>query len=291
LSVDIIASGLADGVLLFLIASGLTLIFGVLRILNFAHGGFFVLGSYIVWQLLAGRAVSGPLFLVAVVASGISVTAIGIVAERVLFRRLYSLPPVTSLLGTFALLLILQGLAQLVWGLGPRSVAAPTTFGGLIHVGGGDIPVYSIVLFAIGLVVAVGLRYLVSATSFGRTVRAVAEDRYATALLGVNSNAIFIPMFALGIFLAGIGGALAAPTLGLTPDLAVVFIIQAFAVVIIGGLGSVPGSLIAALFLGVLKSELVRYAPGLADFSIYLALIAVLVVRPQGLFGRAAEEV
>jgi len=103
--------------------------------------------------------------------------------------------------------------------------------------------------------------------------------------------AVTFPMFALGIFLAGIGGALAAPTLGLTPDLAVVFIIQAFAVVIIGGLGSVPGSLIAALFLGVLKSELVRYAPGLADFSIYLALIAVLVVRPQGLFGRAAEEV
>jgi branched-chain amino acid transport system permease protein len=290
MSVDIIASGLADGVLLFLIASGLTLIFGVLRILNFAHGSFFVLGAYTVWQVLGGRAVDGPLFLAAAVASGLAVAVVGVVAERVLFRRLYGLPPVSSLLGTFALLLILQGVAQLAWGLSPRSVPVPTTFGALIHVGGGDIPTYSLVLFAIGVVVAAGLRYLVSATPFGRTVRAVAADRYATALMGINANAVFIPMFALGIFLAGLGGALAAPTLGLTPDLAVVFIIQAFAVVIIGGLGSVPGSLIAALALGVLKSELVRYAPGLADFSVYLALIAVLVVRPQGLFGRVVEE-
>ncbi|HEV1996972.1 MAG TPA: branched-chain amino acid ABC transporter permease [Candidatus Dormibacteraeota bacterium] len=286
MSIDILASGVADGVLLFLIASGLTLIFGVLRILNFAHGGFFMLGAYLVYQVLGGRATDGATFLVIAAGAGLAVAAVGIASEATVFRRLYTLRPVNSLLGTFALLLVLEGLGQLGWGLSPRSQAVPSSFSALMRFGGGQVPAYDLVLFAVGAMVAVGLQLLVNHTPYGRRVRAVAEDRYTASLLGININAVFVPMFALGIFLAGLGGALAAPTLGLTPDIAIIFIIEAFAVVIIGGLGSIPGSLVAALGLGLLNSELVHYAPALADFSVYIALVAVLLVRPQGLLGR-----
>ena len=281
MSVDVVASGLADGVLLFLIASGLTLTFGVMRVINFAHGGFFMLGAFGVFQLVGGRPQTGLVFLGAAVLAGTVVGVLGAISEKAVYRRLYAMDPESSLLATFALLLILQGAGQAIWGLDPRSVAVPTNFGALLHVAGGDIPLYNLVLLAIGVVVAAGLQYLLRYTELGRTVRAVAEDRFAASILGVNVNAVFVSMFALGVFLAGLGGALAAPTLGLTPDLGSLFILQAFAVIVIGGPGSVPGALIAALLLGLLNSLLVRYAPSLAEFSVYIALIVVLLARPR----------
>ena len=287
MSADVITSGLADGAILFLIASGLTLILGVLKVVNFAHGGFFMLGAYLVYQLLGGHTVHGAVFLLAVAAAGLCVALIGIGVERVVFRRFLVMEPVNALLGTFAVLLVIEGTGQIVWGLSPLSQPVPSSFAGPVAIGSGVVPGYNLVLIAIGLLVGVGLRVLVMSTQFGRTARAVAEDRYVAALLGINPDAVFVPMFALGIFLAAVGGGLAAPTLGLTPDLAVTFVIQAFAVVIIGGLGSIPGSLTASLLLGLLNSELVKYAPPLADFSVYMALVAVLIVRPQGLFGRS----
>lgn len=281
----ILATGLTDGMLIFLVASGLTLVLGVMRVVNFSHGGFFMIGAYLAYELMRGHVQPVWLFVLLVLAASAATAAIGLVSERILFRRLYRLPEVTSLLGTYALLLILEGAAQLIWGRNPVTQPEPS---GLVHafsIAGAQVPRYDILVVAAGVLTAVGLQVLIKGTELGRQLTAVAEDRYMAGLLGVNVNWVFAATFAIGIFLAGLGGALAGPTLSMVPDIAVTFILQAFAVVIIGGFGSIIGSLIAALALGLLHAFLVNKAPSLADFSLYMLMAAVLVVRPQGLLG------
>lgn len=280
--------GLAGGVLLFLASSGLTLIYGVMRVLNFSHGGFFMLGAFITYSLTGGGHQVPALVLVALMlAAGVLTAASGAVAEVVLFRRLYGESDLTSLLGTFALLLTLQGLGRQVWGINGLSQPQSNGFLTRITVRGLDIPVYDLFLLGIGVITVVGLEYLVLRTEFGRMVRATAADRTMAALTGIDVRRVFLTMFCLGIFLAGLGGGLISPLIGLTPDLAVDFIIQAFAVVIIGGLGSIRGAFVAALLLGLLNAYLVTFVPQTAEFSVYFGLIVVLLVRPQGLFGRS----
>lgn len=284
----VLATGLTDGMLIFLVASGLTLILGVMRVVNFSHGGFFMIGAYLAYEFMRGRTQPTWLFILLVIAAAAGTAAVGVVAERVLFRQLYRLPEVTSLLGTYALLLILEGGAQLVWGQNPRTQPQPS---GLVHtlsLGQAQVPRYDLLVVVAGLLTVVGLQLLIRRTDFGRQLTAVAEDRFMAGLLGINVNRVFASTFALGIFLAGLGGALAGPTLSMVPDIALSFILQAFAVVIVGGFGSIVGSLIAALALGLLHSFLAANAPSLADFSLYLLMAAVLVVRPQGLLGSAS---
>ncbi len=281
----ILATGLTDGMLIFMVASGLTLVLGVMRVVNFSHGGFFMIGAYLSYELLRGHVQPIWLFVLLLIVASALTAAVGLVSERVLFRRLYKLPEVSSLLGTYALLLILEGAAQLIWGQDPVTQPEPS---GLVHaftVAGAQVPRYDILIVVGGVLTAVVLQVLIKGTEFGRQLTAVAEDRYMAGLLGINVNRVFAATFALGIFLAGLGGALAGPTLSMVPDIAVTFILQAFAVVIIGGFGSIGGSLIAALALGLLHSFLASDAPSLADFSLYLLMAAVLVVRPQGLLG------
>jgi Branched-chain amino acid ABC-type transport system, permease components len=283
--VIVLATGLTDGMLIFLVASGLTLVLGVMGVVNFSHGGFFMLGAYLGYEFLGGRAVATWLFVLLILAASAATAVVGLVAERVLFRRLYHLPEITSLLGTYALLLILEGAAQLIWGQDPHTQAQPN---GLVHsfnLGSAQVPRYDILVVVAGVVTVVGLQLLIKRTEFGRQLTAVAEDRFMAGLLGINVNGVFAATFALGIFLAGLGGTLAGPTLSMVPDIAETFILQAFAVVIVGGFGSILGSLIAALALGLLHSYLANDAPSLADFSLYLLMAAVLVVRPQGLLG------
>lgn len=284
----ILATGITDGMLIFLVASGLTLILGVMRVVNFAHGGFFMIGAYLAYEFMRGRPQATSVFVLVVIAAGLGTALVGVVCERILFRRLYRLPEVTSLLGTYALLLILQGAAQLLWGQNPRSQPQPAGLVSAFTIGGAQVPRYDILVVAAGIATVVGLQLLIKRSDFGRQLTAVAEDRFMAGLLGINVNRVFAVTFALGIFLAGVGGALAGPTLSMVPDIAVTFILQAFAVVIIGGFGSIVGSLIAALALGLLHSYLANDAPSLADFSLYLLMAAVLVVRPQGLLGSRA---
>jgi branched-chain amino acid transport system permease protein len=281
----VLATGLTDGMLLFLVASGLTLILGVMRVVNFSHGGFFMIGAYLGYEFMRGRPVPSWLFVLLIIAASVVTAAVGLVWERVLFRRLYRLPEVTSLLGTYALLLILEGVAQLIWGQNPRTQPEPSGLVRVLTVAGAQIPRYDILVVAAGVVTVTGLQLLIKRTEFGRQLTAVAEDRFMAGLLGINVSRVFAITFALGIFLAGLGGTLAGPTLSMVPDIAVSFILQAFAVVIVGGFGSVTGSLIAALALGLLHSYLATYAPSLADFSLYLLMAVVLVIRPQGLLG------
>jgi branched-subunit amino acid ABC-type transport system permease component len=278
-------TGLVDGMLLFLVASGLTLILGVMRIVNFAHGGFFMLGAYGTYAILGSREVPAPVFLLAVLASAVGVAALGILAERYAFRMLYDLPQEISLLGTYALLLIIVGAAQMVWGVTPVTLSRPTGLEGSVTVAGVPVTTYGLLVIAIGLLCAAGLEYLVRRTSFGHRLSAVAEDRMMAGLLGIRVTRIFAATFALGVGLAAIGGGLAAPTLSMVPDIAMTFILQAFAIVIIGGFGSVLGSLVAAVALGVLNSTLTLYAPSLSAFSLYILMAVVLILRPQGLFG------
>lgn len=284
----VLATGLTDGMLVFLVASGLTLVLGVMRVVNFSHGGFFMIGAYLGYEFMRGQAVATWLFILLIIAASAATAAVGLVWERVLFRRLYRLPEVTSLLGTYALLLILEGAAQLIWGQDPRTQPEPSGLVRVLSLAGTQIPRYDILVVVAGVVTAAGLGLLIRRTEFGRQLTAVAEDRFMAGLLGINVNRVFATTFALGIFLAGLGGTLAGPTLSMVPDIAVTFILQAFAVVIVGGFGSITGSLIAALALGLLHSYLATYVPSLADFSLYLLMAAVLVIRPQGLLGSKA---
>lgn len=285
---SIVATGLTDGMLIFLVASGLTLILGVMGVVNFAHGGFFVIGAYLAYELLDGTVHSTWVFSLMVVLAAALTAVVGLISERVLFRRLYRLPEISSLLGTYALLLILQGGVQLIWGQDPRTQPQPAELTEALTIGSAQVPRYSVLVVVAGLLTVVGLQLLIKRSAFGRQLTAVAEDRYMAGMLGINVNRVFAVTFAVGIFLAGLGGGLAGPTLSMVPDIALTFILQAFAVVIIGGFGSIMGSLIAALALGLLHAYLVTYAPSLADFSLYLLMALVLVVRPRGLLGSAA---
>lgn len=282
-----VTSGLIDGLLLFLVASGLTLIFGVLRILNFAHGGFFMLGAYIGYTLAEGRTLSTLAFIALLLTAALAVGLIGLACERLIFRRLYGAPETEALLGTFALLLMLQGGAQIVWGVNPLSEAPPVSLSGAFFWGQVAIPQYSLLLAGLTLVVLFGLETALRVTRLGTHIRAVAQDRRMAEILGIDGRRVSLATVVTGAVLAGLGGALAAPTLSLLPSLAGDFIIQAFAVVIIGGLGSIYGALVAALLAGILNSLAVAYAPGFAGYTLYVLMVLVLVLRPQGLFGAA----
>jgi branched-subunit amino acid ABC-type transport system permease component len=281
-----IANGFAQGSMIFLIASGLTLIFGVMRVLTFAHGGFFMLGAYLAHQLAGGAVLSGPKFWAVIVCGALGVGVVGIAAEVVLFRRLYALPQLYSLLATYALLLLLQGVATLIWGVGTVSLSVSTRVTHSVSVAGASISLYSISLAVIGIAVALMLSLLVYRTSFGTSLRATAADRQMASVLGINVKFVFSVTFVLGVLLAGLGGGLAAQVYAITPDLAVAQLIQAFAVVVIGGLGSVWGAYVAAIALSTLDAYLVTQYQHLATFSFFAAMAFILLLRPQGLFGR-----
>lgn len=247
------------------------------------------LGAYSLWSHWSASPLRFAAGLVIILVGG---AALGIIVDAVLFRRLYLRPPLASLLGTYGLLLLLQGVAEQVWGTQSLTLPYPSGLGSAVHAGGVPIPVYSIVLVAFGIVVLAGLKLLVEHTPFGRSVRAVAEDRWMVSLLGINANRVSMAVVAVGTGVAALGGALAGPTLSLSPSLGTDWIVPAFAVVIVGGLGRVDATLIAAVLLGVIDALLQTYAPPLAGYGSYIAMFAVLLLRPQGLIGsRSTQEV
>jgi branched-subunit amino acid ABC-type transport system permease component len=281
-------TGVALGIPVFLTASGLTLIYGVMRVLNFAHGAFFMFGAFLVAVALHGAQVTLPVYLAASVAGGLVVAALGILSERIVFRPTYQREHVIGLLAAYSLLLILQGLSRQLFGTSSYSVQLPSGVAGSFRLAGIPVATYHLVLIAVGILAAAGLIYLLQGTEFGRRVRAVAHDRTMASVLAISPAWTGVQVFAIGAFLAGLAGALEAPLVSVDSGLAVAFILDSFAVVIIGGMGSVPGSLVASLLLGVLQAALVSFAPSLSEFSLYIAVGVVLLLRPQGLFGRRA---
>lgn len=286
----IVLSGIAQGVLLFLVAAGLSLIFGVMGVLNFAHGGFFALGAFFVYSLTAGATLPAPQFLLLAVVASLLVGGIGMAAEMIVFRRIYHLAPIDALLATYAVLLVIQGGITQTWGVNPVGVQMPPQLQSAVTVAGATLPDYDFVLLAVGGLVVLGVWWLLEATSLGRSVRAIAADRAMSASLGIDTRRIFTLMFGLGTFLAGLGGALVAPLVQVDTGLAATFVIESFAVVIVGGLGNMFGTLVAAVLLGLLNSVLVGIDPSLSDFSLYAGMAVILLLRPNGLFGVVAGD-
>ncbi len=274
------------GMLLFIIAGGLSIIFGVLGILNFAHGAIYMLGAYGAYTVVS---VLGMPLLVALLVVPVAVAVLAIVLERTVLRWVYDRHVTVQLLLTFALLLALNDTVKLIWGSAYRVVDAPRALRGGLDVFGGRYPVYNLVIIVMGIVLAVSLWLLFTRTRLGKQVRAAALDRETAAALGIDVNRIFTLVFAAGSWMAAFGGVLVAPLRAVGPAIGDAIIIESFIVVVIGGLGSFPGAVLGALILGFIHGFGGRYLPGTEMYLPYLAMAAVLILRPEGLLGKATQ--
>jgi branched-subunit amino acid ABC-type transport system permease component len=278
-------AGVSNGMLLFLISAGLSLIFGVLRIINFAHGSLFMLGAFIAVSVIALAPGASGSFVAALIGASAGLAVLGIAIETGLLRRIYRAPHEYQLLLTFALVFILCDAAKLIWGREDNSVAVPTLLAGSSQALGLTFPTYRLFLIVAGAAVALGLWIVLHRTRWGVFVRAATMDRDMLSALGVNTRRLFTTVFAAGAALAGLGGALAAPIVAVGPGLHVQVIIDAFVVVVIGGMGSVVGAFVASLLVGVVNAFGVLAFPGLAVVLTFAVMAIVLIVRPWGLFG------
>ncbi|MCL5965936.1 MAG: ABC transporter permease [Deltaproteobacteria bacterium] len=280
-----VTSALRLAAFLFLISSGLTLVFGVLNILNFAHGSLYMLGAYFIYWITLQLAGPGG-FVLALVAAPLGVALIGVLIEMGLLRRIYIQEEIYQLLLTFALVLMIDDLARYVFGGEFKSIAMPASLDGSVTILGGTVPIYTILVLAAAPAVAVILWYLLYKTRTGKIVRATASDREMADALGINMKALFTLVFAFGAVLAGFGGALAAPVRTVFPGVGTEIIIECFVVVVIGGLGNLWGALVGSLLIGALETIGIIVFPEFEMAFIYLLMVVVLIVRPWGLFGR-----
>jgi branched-chain amino acid transport system permease protein len=278
-------AAVSNGMLLFLIASGLTLIFGVTRILNFAHGVMFMIGAYLAFTVALLMPGTTGTFFAALVGGAAGLAALGVLVETGLLRRIYHAPHEYQLLLTFGLVFIFGDVVKLVWGREDHTVAVPALLTGSTKAMGVTFPTYRLFLIVFGLLMAVGLWFILHRTRWGIFVRAATMDREMLGALGVNTRRLFTGVFALGAALAGLGGALAAPIVAVGPGLHVQVIIEAFVVVVIGGMGSIVGALAGALLVGVVNAFGLLAFPGLALVLTFALMALVLIVRPWGLFG------
>jgi branched-chain amino acid transport system permease protein len=279
-------SGLAHAMVLFLIASGLTLIFGVTRIVNFAHGSFYMLAAYLAYTLTSVLPLGPASFYVAVVAAALAVGVIGLGVEVLLLRRVYRAPELYQLLLTFALVLIVADVVRFVWGTENKTGPMAPGLAGSVPIAGQLFPTYDLVLIALGPLVAAVLWWLFYRTRWGILIRAATQDREMVAVLGVNQARLFTSVFVLGSVLAGLGGALQVPRQALTNVMDTSIIVEAFVVVVIGGMGSVPGALLAAVVIGVIEAFGVLLLPRASLVMMFVVMAVVLIVRPWGLLGR-----
>lgn len=282
-------NGLASASSLFIIAVGLTIVFGVTRIVNFAHGSFYMLGAYFAVTLVPRLLEfdrSLPMFLLSVLIAALAVGVVGVVMEFVVLRRIYKAPELFQLLATFGIVLAVQDIVLMVWGpldiLGPRAPSLRHA----VDILGHRFPAYELFLISTGPVVLGVLWLLMNRTRFGILVRAATQDREMVAALGVNQALLFTGTLFLGAFLAGLGGALQTPRLAASPHMDIAIITEAFVVTVVGGMGSVPGAFLAALLIGQLQAFGILILPKITLVLVFLLMAVVLVVRPWGLLGR-----
>ena len=279
-------TGLAGAASLFLIAAGLSIIFGVTRIVNFAHGSFYMLGAYIAYSLI-DRAGGGAIgFWGSVLLAAVAVGVIGVAVEMLLLRRIYRAPELFQLLATFGVVLVVQDAALWIWGpedlLGPRAPG----LGGAVKIAGHYLPEYDLVMIAIAPLVLGGLWLLFHRTRWGVLVRAATQDREMVGALGVNQAWLFTSVFFLGALLAGLGGAMQLPKGGADLMMDINIIAAAFVVVVVGGMGSITGAFLAAILIGELQAFAILVWPEGTLVIMFLAMAVVLVVRPWGLMGK-----
>jgi branched-chain amino acid transport system permease protein len=274
---------------LFLIAGGLSLIYGVMRIINLAHGNLYAFGAYVTaWTvgLLAARAPAPTLYLL-LPAGALAAAALGAVLEPTLLRPFYRRAEEYQLLVTFGLLMILEDVMRFLWGPYPLSASALWENLGSVSIAGNPYPNYNLLVIAVGGVAAVFLWAFVYRTRFGVVLRATSQNMRMASALGVNVNRVYVEAFTLGCFMAGLGGAIIVPSQSAVLGMGVDALVLAFIVVVIGGLGSLEGALVGALIVGVVRELGIAFFPEIELAVLYLIAAIVLLVRPAGLFGRA----
>ena len=287
----VVMGGIFHAAILFLVAAGLQVVFGVQRVFNLACGSFYALGAYVgVAAVQAFIRAGGPpeLFVLPLVAAGLLAGLAGIPVERGLLRFIYDRDETFQLLLTFAVVLMLEDLLQMAWGAAPASTSGLYLVYGQVRILGAAVPAYNLIVIGASLAIAIGIGWLLARTAFGRIVRAAAENREMAEALGVDMRVVYVRIFTLGCMLGTLGGALVIPSTAAMSEMGVELIVEAFAVVVIGGLGSMRGALAGALVVGLLRALAIAVYPALEMLAIYVIVIGVLVIRPRGLFGKAA---
>ena len=279
-------TGLIVGSLLFLVAAGLTLIFGVLGVVNFAHGSFYMLGAYFA---LTAYKLTGN-FAIAVLAAGIGVGLFGFLFERVLMRRVYKADVLMQLLVCYAVVLIMDDVVKIVWGAEFLSMGMPEAFQAPpFFIAGGVVPVFYVYLIAAAMLIALALWGILTFSRIGKIIRAAAQNPTMTSALGINTSLIYAAVFAFGGVLAGLAGGLAAPVRSMSPGMGFSILIESFIVTVIGGMGSVSGALVGALLIGLIRSFGTIGFPLFVEGLMFLAMVLILILRPNGLLGKESR--
>lgn len=279
----ILFDGIASGMLLFLISSGLSVTLGLMNIINLAHGAFAMLGGYVCVVALDRYGIPFP---VAVLMATLAAALAGVALERLVYRRLYGAGQLDQVLFSIGLIFVSMALARWLFGPQPQPIRLPGWLQGQIQLPWIEIGVYRAFLIVLGLVVAVTLHRAVGVTRFGARLRA-AVDRPAVARgLGIDVDRVFVVAFAIGSALAGLGGAVGVELLGLDPSFPLRYLVYFLIVVVVGGSGSFEGSLVASVLIGIFDVAGKYYVPQVGSFIIYTVMVVMLIVRPQGLFGR-----
>jgi branched-chain amino acid transport system permease protein len=277
-------NGVTSGMTFFILASGLTLVFGVLRILNLAHGSLFMLGAYLAYQFTAWLGN----FWIAMIIAPLACAGLGIILERLLLRGSYDIDVHFQLLLTFGLILLLEDSTKFIWGVDYKTVSEPEILMGTVPILGAGYPRYNLFVILAGILVGLAVWLLLAKTKVGKMVRAASSEREAASGHGINVPRLYTAVFAFGAWLAGLAGVLAAPLRSITMDLGGRTIVEAFAVVVIGGLGSIPGALLGSVILGQLNAFGIVFFSRFEMAFMYIMMAIVLLIRPRGLIVKEA---
>lgn len=274
---------------LFLLAAGLSLVFGVMKVVNLAHGTLYAIGAFMCAWLVAksGALLAGMWLLLLVPVAALAVALLGMVIEATLLRRLYARPEEYQLLLTFGLLLILEDSMLLIWGPYPISADALIDAYGIMSIWGARYPVYNFIVIGAGVISAIGLWLFLSKTRFGILLQATSQDRRMALALGADTKRIFMLAFGLGAFMAGLGGAVIVPTQTAVLGMGVENLVIAFVVIVIGGLGSLRGALVGALFVSFVRTAGIQFFPEIELAVLFLIAAGVLIWKPEGIFAKA----
>jgi branched-chain amino acid transport system permease protein len=278
-----VLNGLVYGGLLYLVAVGLVLIFGLRQVVNFAHGSLFMLGAYVAYATIA---IAG--FWIGLLAAAIVLALLGLLLDRTVFRQLQDQDPIVTVLVTFGLLLVLEDFVRTVWGRDNLTVAVPQLLQGTIDIAGASFPIYRLFVIAAAAVIGAGLTIWLKTSRVGLYVRAFAADPVTTGMQGVDTERVSASVVAVGAGLAGLSGAIASPLLALSPAMGGSILIESFIVVVVGGFGSFSGAFVAALVIGQLQNFGIVFVPSIASMVPFLLMMAILIYRPEGLAGKAS---
>lgn len=280
----VVLNGFAAGMAYFLVAAGLTWVFGILRLLNFAHGAFFMFGAYVAYSIMGLNPTSMTVFLASALVAGIVVGAMGLMTDAFVLGRLREVDYHYALIATFGLMLLVEGVAKLVWGLDYHSITPPPALDWPIRIWGHYVSVYTLFVIATGLVTFAIIDLIMQRTWVGKVVRAVALDPWMAGTIGINVPFVLAASVSASFLLAGLAGGLLAPNQTLSITVGSTYLLHAFLAVVIGGLGSIRGTFLACIALGLVESANSTFAPQYGGIAIFVVLAVVLVIRPYGFF-------